>query len=199
MPFHQGDFFWGAHSTADGEESTLVGLVCGTLCCGSTLLHETMHEHDPAGTTLCIHSVVVAAAHRRRGIASAMLRAYSTAVAALQPQVTLICLIAKAQLLHLYTSCGFSLKGPSSVVHGADAWFELRMQLQDCEPRALPWLLVDAFTAQPFGGNPAAVVFVHGAATWMQAVATEMNQSETAFLQLQDDEGSGTSAIAFTS
>jgi ribosomal protein S18 acetylase RimI-like enzyme len=104
MPLQQSDFFWGAHSTADGAENSLVGLVCGTLCCGSTLSHETMHEHAPAGTTLCIHSVVVAAAHRRRGIASAMLRAYCTAVAALQPRVTLICLIAKAQLLHLYTS-----------------------------------------------------------------------------------------------
>lgn len=43
---------------------------------------------------------------------------------------------------------------------------------------------IDAFTPKPFGGNPAAVVMLPQAApvAWMQAVAAEMNLSETAFL-----------------
>jgi len=43
---------------------------------------------------------------------------------------------------------------------------------------------VDAFTAQPFAGNPAAVCLLDQAAGawWMQACAAEMNLSETAFL-----------------
>jgi PhzF family phenazine biosynthesis protein len=43
---------------------------------------------------------------------------------------------------------------------------------------------VDAFTDRPFGGNPAAVCLLQAArsAEWMQAVAMEMNLSETAFL-----------------
>ena len=43
---------------------------------------------------------------------------------------------------------------------------------------------VDAFTAKPFAGNPAAVcVLAHAAdKKWMQQVAREMNLSETAFL-----------------
>lgn len=43
---------------------------------------------------------------------------------------------------------------------------------------------VDAFTSQPFGGNPAAVCLLHGPAdeAWMQKVAAEMNLSETAFI-----------------
>jgi len=43
---------------------------------------------------------------------------------------------------------------------------------------------VDAFSAKPFGGNPAAVcVLAHAAdKKWMQHVAREMNLSETAFL-----------------
>jgi PhzF family phenazine biosynthesis protein len=43
---------------------------------------------------------------------------------------------------------------------------------------------VDAFTAEPFRGNPAGVCILEEAApeTWMQAVAAEMNLSETAFL-----------------
>ncbi len=48
---------------------------------------------------------------------------------------------------------------------------------------------VDAFTAQPFRGNPAAVCILPEprADTWMQAVAREMNLSETAFLVQQTD------------
>jgi PhzF family phenazine biosynthesis protein len=47
-----------------------------------------------------------------------------------------------------------------------------------------PLLIVDAFTATPFAGNPAAICFLDSAreATWMQTVAAEMNLSETAFL-----------------
>ncbi|MEM0981101.1 MAG: PhzF family phenazine biosynthesis protein, partial [Cyanobacteria bacterium P01_H01_bin.58] len=50
-------------------------------------------------------------------------------------------------------------------------------------------LQVDAFTDQPFGGNPAAVCVLAEAADthWMQAVAAEMNLSETAYLYPVDD------------
>jgi PhzF family phenazine biosynthesis protein len=43
---------------------------------------------------------------------------------------------------------------------------------------------VDAFTAKPFAGNPAAVCILPAprAEDWMKAVAREMNLSETAFL-----------------
>ena len=44
--------------------------------------------------------------------------------------------------------------------------------------------LVDAFTAEPFAGNPAAVYVLDcwPDDAWLQAVAREMNQSETAFV-----------------
>ena len=50
---------------------------------------------------------------------------------------------------------------------------------------------VDAFTSEPFGGNPAAVCLLPGPtdASWMQRVAREMNLSETAFLVRRDDGG----------
>lgn len=49
--------------------------------------------------------------------------------------------------------------------------------------------IVDAFTDAAFGGNPAAVCRLGGPASdrWMQAVATEMNLSETAFVLPRDD------------
>jgi PhzF family phenazine biosynthesis protein len=54
----------------------------------------------------------------------------------------------------------------------------------------LPFLQVDAFTQDPFGGNPAAIVFLEGprSAAWLQAVAAEMNLSETAFLLRRVDD-----------
>ena len=50
-------------------------------------------------------------------------------------------------------------------------------------------LQIDAFTSRPFAGNPAAVCLLDGQreARWMQAVAAEMNLSETAFVRPLDD------------
>lgn len=53
----------------------------------------------------------------------------------------------------------------------------------------LPLFQVDAFTNQPFAGNPAAVCVLDEPRdeVWMQHVAREMNLSETAFLCKQAD------------
>ncbi len=55
--------------------------------------------------------------------------------------------------------------------------------------RTLPLLQIDAFTDRPFAGNPAAVCLLAAPAEaeWMQAVAREMNLSETAFVTGQGD------------
>jgi PhzF family phenazine biosynthesis protein len=55
----------------------------------------------------------------------------------------------------------------------------------------LPITQVDAFTSEPFSGNPAAVCLLprDADARWMQRVAREMNVSETAFLVRRDDGG----------
>jgi predicted PhzF superfamily epimerase YddE/YHI9 len=51
-----------------------------------------------------------------------------------------------------------------------------------------PIFQIDAFTSQPFAGNPAAVCILNGQVDrdWMQRVAREMNLSETAFLVPQE-------------
>src|SRR4029453_4832458 len=53
----------------------------------------------------------------------------------------------------------------------------------------LPFLQIDAFTSEPFAGNPAAVVPLPAKAdeNWMRRVAAEMNLSETAFLVRRPD------------
>lgn len=54
---------------------------------------------------------------------------------------------------------------------------------------SVPIVQVDAFTAKPFTGNPAAVCIMAEppADRWMQDVAKEMNLSETAFLLKEKD------------
>ena len=53
-------------------------------------------------------------------------------------------------------------------------------------------LQIDAFTSEPFRGNPAAVCFLDRERddAWMQNVAAEMNLAETAFLLPRGDEWS---------
>jgi len=53
----------------------------------------------------------------------------------------------------------------------------------------IPLFHVDAFTERPFAGNPAAVCVLPAARSdrWQQAVAREMNLSETSFLIKQPD------------
>ena len=55
---------------------------------------------------------------------------------------------------------------------------------------AIPIYQVDAFTEEPFKGNPAGVCLLRGPAeaAWMQSVAAEMNLAETAF-PLPEGEG----------
>ena len=54
---------------------------------------------------------------------------------------------------------------------------------------SVPLFQVDAFTDRPFSGNPAAVCLLPAPQpdAWMQAVAAEMNLSETAFLVQEGD------------
>lgn len=53
----------------------------------------------------------------------------------------------------------------------------------------IPIVQVDAFTSEPFAGNPAAVCVLDAPRDerWMQHVAREMNLAETAFLHPVDD------------
>jgi len=54
---------------------------------------------------------------------------------------------------------------------------------------SLPIFVVDAFTAEAYRGNQAAVVLGHGDEAWMQRVAAEMRHSETAFVRPGADGG----------
>ena len=119
----------GSNNSAGDQADTLVGYTCGTLTTADVLTHESMSRHDPEAQTLCIHSVSVAAEHQRKGIARRMLKAYLQYVQQTSPQIESVQLICKKVLIPLYLSAGFTLVGPSPVVHGQDQWLEMRVDI----------------------------------------------------------------------
>lgn len=86
-----------------------------------------MSSHVPDGAAICIHSVCVDSNKRRLGIALAMLQQYPAYIAQFQPPTERMLLICKEPLIDLYAKGGFELVGPSTVVHGADPWFEMHL------------------------------------------------------------------------
>ncbi|KAF8927057.1 hypothetical protein BGZ58_010666, partial [Dissophora ornata] len=129
---------------AGGE--TLVGYIVSTQSSDKSLTHSSMSTHDPRGTSVCIHSVCVAGAYQRRGIARAMLKEYLRHLQLLNASATLlvpssssedsaakdspfyferVLLIAHKELIDLYSGAGFELVGKSEVEHGPDPWYEM--------------------------------------------------------------------------
>lgn len=171
------------------EAGVLVGFVCGTRAAGPALTDESMERHVPNGPLLCVHSVVTRPEMRKRGVASVMLRGYLQAVAAdtngASAPPSACALIAKAHLVGLYQKSEFQLVGLSPVVHGADPWFELRIDNIARAAVAEPVVRFDAFASSPCDGNSGAVAFTQrdGDERWMQRVALENNLAETAFVE----------------
>jgi len=125
------DYFWGAFEESAEEDGagTLRGYVCGTLTSADRLTDKSMATHEPLGTTLCIHSVVVAEPFRRKGLGGWILRLYLDRVAA-AGHATQALLLCKERLEPFYAAAGFESLGDSGVVHGADPWTLMRLQLQ---------------------------------------------------------------------
>ncbi|CAD7944240.1 unnamed protein product [Amoebophrya sp. A25] len=128
-----GDFFCGLFrgNAQDQDQSpdALVGFICSTLALGE-LTEESMSQHNPTGTTLCIHSVVIDERYRRRKLSTGMLVRYVEHVQKLLAKsltVEKTALICKENLIPLYSGVGFQLEGPSKVCHGKDPWFDMSL------------------------------------------------------------------------
>ena len=125
------EFFYGAFedNTDSRISPVLQGFICGTLTSSETLTDEAMSTHDPLGRTLCIHSVVVDAAHRRQGVATWMLKNYLARIAE-HTSATNVLLICKDELVKFYESCGFASLGRSDIVHGQDSWIDMGLAIR---------------------------------------------------------------------
>ncbi|GAA5899578.1 hypothetical protein JCM8208_000596 [Rhodotorula glutinis] len=105
----------------------LVAYVCATRTSSPTLTHDSMANHDPRGPYVAIHSVCVDPAHRRKGIALALVKEYLARLDRDDDSVVGARLIAHDSLIKLYQHAGFQLVGRSKVVHGAKPWYELKV------------------------------------------------------------------------
>ena len=184
------EYFLGAFDDATGS---MLGFVTSTRA--PNLDHESLSHHDPTASVLAIHSVCVSPDHRRLKIGRIMLTKYVNMILLRSGDDGLkeIRLIAKAELLSFYVSCGFAVCGPSAVVHGADQWFDLTL---DVVSRRRSYCVVDCFSESPGGGNPAAVVMCQGDDKWMQCVARELNLT-TAFVTARPGGGEDDYSIRF--
>ena len=178
-----GDFFYKLNRVCDGE---LLGFINGTCIQGPNLEHDSMTSHVKMGPILVIHSVTVRESERRKYYALYMLHRYISFMKQ-REELKEIRLLTKPLNMNLYLMAGFNIVGISPIVHGADAWFEMKLFT-----RTAYQLMVDAFAPTAFSGNPAAVVFEWGECRekgWMLKVASENNQSETAFVRPLQKEG----------
>eukprot|EP00775_Hariotina_reticulata_P001766 gene1766-2105_t len=118
-------FLVAVQSDASTCGDQIVGYACGTCSSGASLTHETMTSHEPQSDLCCVHSVVVDPRHRRKGIASRLLKAYLNYVVGTNSRLKEVRLICKNDLIPLYGKAGFTLIGPSAVEHGKDMWYEM--------------------------------------------------------------------------
>lgn len=126
-------FLAAVQAAPGGGGLQVVGYCCGTLTSAGKLTEESMGAHEPEGNLLAVHSVCVAAAHRRRGVATRLLQAYLAFVQQSTPALEEVRLICKEPLIPLYQRAGLALLGPSDVVHGQDPWFEMAWSVPEEE------------------------------------------------------------------
>ncbi|KAG6831547.1 hypothetical protein H0H92_009466 [Tricholoma furcatifolium] len=107
----------------------LIGYVCATLSSSPTLTHASMSTHVPSASSVCIHSVCVDTTHRHKGIASALMEEYISRLRSSPEAYERILLISHEPLRPFYERLGFEWLGLSSVVHGPDPWYEMRLNL----------------------------------------------------------------------
>ncbi|CAB9504167.1 Phenazine biosynthesis-like domain-containing protein [Seminavis robusta] len=200
---HAAPYFRCAYMGSDDDDKEVIGFICATRC--HEFDHESMSTHHSEGPLLAIHSVVVTEEHRRKGVATAMLKDYIEQMRIKADGVQKLVLMSKKQLLAFYVDCGFSVIKPSSIVHGDDQWYDLELDLSAHKSIGRPYYIVDSFANVdvPGSGNPAAVVILKSTKdnvidpnepqllSWMLIVAKEFNLSETAYVWLHEDHKRG--------
>lgn len=88
-----------------------------------------MSTHDPSGTSVCIHAVVVRQSYQRQGIALALLKEYIARLKG-EGKYDRALLICHDGLQELYEKAGFECVGASDIVHGTKPWIELHVDLK---------------------------------------------------------------------
>ena len=113
----------------NNDDNKLIGFVNGTLTTAEEIHHDSMSTHEPTGSSLVIHSVTVSPQHRCNGIGKKMLTWYVNKIITKQQEVKRILLLTKELFVTFYKSCGFEVVKLSDVEHGADRWYEMKLDI----------------------------------------------------------------------
>jgi GNAT superfamily N-acetyltransferase len=155
----------------------LVGFVSGTAMSTPNLSHQAMEKHDPQGTHVGVHSVVVSSDFRHRGVGSDLLRNYVDLLKKTKVYKSVV-LIVHEELIPFYERAGFELRGKSDVVHGPKEWLEMAVDL-DVRSPGRKWSQVEKQHVVgsdgknlgriycPFGGCTS-LILRPGQATWVE-------------------------------
>ncbi|KAJ2459999.1 hypothetical protein GGF42_001118 [Coemansia sp. RSA 2424] len=127
---HARHLFLGAFDT---KTSHLVGYIMATQAAAPLVTHKSMGEHDPQGTTACVHSVCVGPQWQRKGVATKLLEKYIEMVREYNREaafrIARLAMMAREDLVPLYQRAGYQCVGPSQVVHGSEQWFDCVLDL----------------------------------------------------------------------
>ena len=137
------------------ENDLLIGFICSTRC--SKFEEDTMTTHDPNGPILAIHSVVIEESYRRKGYASHMMKHYLHHHVKDNNNnnnnngIDKIALLAKSHLLGFYVNAGFSVIGPSPIIHGKEQWYDLQLVLEETKTQQHPrWFVKTEQFKKPY-------------------------------------------------
>ncbi|GJJ14236.1 hypothetical protein Clacol_008499 [Clathrus columnatus] len=111
----------------------LVGYINATLSKSESFTTESMHQHDPDGSTVYIHGIVILASHRRYGLGSALLKEYIRRLRENNQtrlsRASRVLLICHEHLVNFFIQAGFSLIRKSPIALGSDIWMEMQLEL----------------------------------------------------------------------
>ena len=99
------------------KSENIIGFINGTCISGPELHHDSMTTHNPNGSILVIHSVVIKSNERRKHLGIRMIHKYIS-IMKNRKELIEIRLLTKPKFIPLYLMAGFAYNGQSSVVHG---------------------------------------------------------------------------------
>ena len=119
---------WKIIDDKNNDIEKVIGMINGTKTTSNNVTHESMEMHEPKGRIAVIHSVTIDPNYRRLKHATKMLKEYIKEMRK-NSTIDILLLLCKQHLIAFYQSCGFQFVKVSDVVHGADTWFEMKINV----------------------------------------------------------------------
>jgi hypothetical protein len=123
MQHHAGEYFWCAYLPVDKDndecnKDIIVGYISSSRCTDFT--EECISNHDPKGSILAIHSVVVDPKYQYQDIAISMMQNYMRQIIPLsrlleESGYQSVNLLARSDMLSCYVDVGFRVLRPSPI------------------------------------------------------------------------------------